>query len=117
MTFDVAVVGGGIVGVSAAYGLLRRGVKRVVVLERERIGHDRAASTDDTKAIRYEYADEEIYSRMVGRSIEMWRELQAATGVDLYVNCGVACWGRRGDTHARLSYHTLSKPNASRGKP
>jgi monomeric sarcosine oxidase len=106
---DVAVAGGGIMGLSAAYGLLRRGVRRVVVLEREHVGHDRAASTDDTKAIRYEYADQEIYSRMVGRSIEMWRDLQATTGADLYVNCGVACWGRTGDRHARLSYQTLSK--------
>ena len=75
MTFEVAVAGGGIMGLATAYALLRRGVRRVVVLERERVGHDRAASTDDTKAIRYEYADQEIYSRMVGRSIEMWREL------------------------------------------
>src|SRR5438067_7886025 len=109
MTFEVAVAGGGIMGLATAYALLRRGVRRVVVLERERVGHERAASTDDTKAIRYEYADQEIYSRMVGRSIEMWRDLQAATGADLYVNCGVACWGRSGDRHARLSYETVSK--------
>jgi monomeric sarcosine oxidase len=106
---EVVVAGGGIMGLATAYALLRRGVRRVVVLERERVGHDRAASTDDTKAIRYEYADQEIYSRMVGRSIEMWRELQAASGADLYVNCGVACWGRSGDRHARLSYQTVSK--------
>jgi monomeric sarcosine oxidase len=109
MTYEVAVAGGGIMGMAAAYALLRRGVKRVVVLERERVGHDRAASTDDTKAIRYEYADEEIYSRMVGRAIEMWREIEGAAGADLYVNCGVACWGRSGDTHARLSYETVSR--------
>ncbi len=109
----VAVVGGGIMGLATAYALLKRGVRGVVVLERERVGHDRAASTDDTKAIRYEYADQEIYSRMVGRSIQMWRAIQVATRADLYVNCGVACWGRSGDRHVRLSYETLSKLGVS----
>ncbi|MEO8289275.1 MAG: N-methyl-L-tryptophan oxidase [Chloroflexota bacterium] len=109
MTYDVAVVGGGIMGLSAAYALLRHGVRRVVVLERYRVAHDRAASTDTTKAIRYEYADAEIYSRMVGRSIEMWRDLEAATGAELYNNCGVVCWGRPDEQHVRQSYQTLSK--------
>ena len=108
---DVAVVGGGIMGMSAAYALLARGVKRVVVLERHQVGHDRAASTDWSKAIRYEYADDELYARMVGRSIELWRALEVQTGAGLYVNCGVACWGR-GEldlSHARRSYLTVSK--------
>src|SRR5258708_186178 len=108
MSIDAVVAGGGIMGLSTAYALLRRGVRGVVVLERERMGQDRGASTDDTKAIRYEYADEEIYSRMVGRSIELWRAIQAATRADLYVNCGVACWGRPGDRHVKLSYQTVS---------
>jgi monomeric sarcosine oxidase len=109
MKYEVAVAGGGIMGMATAYALLRRGVRGVVVLERESVGHDRAASSDDSRAIRYEYAGDEIYSRMVGRSIEMWRELEASTGADLYVNCGVICWGRSGEQHARLSYRTVSK--------
>jgi len=108
MKYEVAVVGGGIMGLATAYALLRRGVRGVVVLERERVGHDRAASSDDSRAIRYEYAGQEIYSRMVGRAIEMWRELEAVTGTALYVNCGVVCWGRSGEQHARLSYQVVS---------
>jgi monomeric sarcosine oxidase len=109
MRYDVAVVGGGIMGFATAHSLLKRGVKRVVVLERYDIGHDRAASTDRTKAIRYEYAEDEMYSRMVGRSIELWRELQLVSGSELYVNCGVVCWGRGEMSHALLSYNTVSK--------
>ena len=37
-TTDVAVIGGGVVGVSCALELARRGAK-VLVLERDRIGH------------------------------------------------------------------------------
>ena len=109
--FDVAVVGGGIMGMSTAYSLLKRGVKRLVLLERHEVAHDCAASTDWSKAIRYEYADDELYSRMVGRSIDLWRELEALTATDLYVNCGVACWdrGNLDLSHARRSYLTVSK--------
>src|SRR5437763_965502 len=64
--YDVVVVGGGVMGMATAYSLLKRGVRRVCVLERHTVGHDRAASTDNTKAIRYEYADGKQYSLMVG---------------------------------------------------
>ena len=107
-------------GTAAAYSLLKRGLKHVLILEKHTIGHDRAASTDQTKAIRYEYAEFGLYSRMVGRSIPLWRELEAATGADLYINCGVACWGRGEKTFAERSYTTLKpmgvpiKNNASR---
>ncbi len=43
-TADVVVVGGGAVGMSAAYALARRGVA-VVVLERDRIGSGASAGT------------------------------------------------------------------------
>jgi len=96
-------------GLATAYALLKRGLERVVVLERHEPGHDRAASTDNTKAIRYEYGDSEMYSRMVGRSIELWRELEVAVGINLYVNCGVVCWGRGETSHAWQSFQTVSR--------
>jgi monomeric sarcosine oxidase len=94
-------------GLATAYAFLKRGLRRVLVLERHKVGHDRAASTDSTKAIRYEYAEQEIYSRMVGRSIELWRDLERATGADLYVDSGVVCWGRDERSWAARSYATL----------
>ena len=44
--YDAVVVGGGAMGMASAYAILRRGLKRVLVLEREMIGNDRAASSD-----------------------------------------------------------------------
>ncbi|HKP54488.1 MAG TPA: N-methyl-L-tryptophan oxidase [Chloroflexia bacterium] len=109
MIYDTVVVGGGVMGLATAYSLLKRGLRRVIVLERETIGHDRAASTDNTKAIRYEYAEWEQYSLMVGRAIELWRELEARSGAELYVNSGVLCWGRDEARYARKSFKTLSR--------
>jgi monomeric sarcosine oxidase len=109
MHYEVIIAGGGIMGLATAYSLLRHGVRGVLVLERYILAHDRAASTDDTKAIRYEYGEQAIYSRMVDRAIPMWRDLEAraALGTDLYVNCGVVCWGRGDAPHTRTSYATL----------
>src|SRR5688500_1416550 len=109
MHYEVIIAGGGIMGLATAYSLLRRGVRGVLVLERFTLGHDRAASTDDTKAIRYEYGDQAIYSRMVERAIPTWRDLEsrAALETDLYVNCGVVCWGRGEAPHTRTSYAPL----------
>ncbi|HET9496502.1 MAG TPA: N-methyl-L-tryptophan oxidase [Chloroflexia bacterium] len=108
MAQNIVIAGGGVMGLYTAYTLLRRGVKHVTVLERYTVGHDRAASADTTRAVRYEYAANETYSRMVARAVPMWRELEALAGTELYVECGVACWGRAGDTHARQSFRTLT---------
>jgi monomeric sarcosine oxidase len=107
MIYEVAIAGGGVMGMATAYSLLKRGVKSVLVLERDTVGNDRAASTDNSKAIRYEYAEQELYSRMVGRSLSLWRDLEQSTGAELYVNSGVVCWGRGEQNFARRSYETL----------
>lgn len=104
MKYEAIVIGAGVMGTATAYALLMQGVKSVLLLEQFKIGHDRASSTDWTKAIRYEYAEQELYSHMVGRSIELWRHLGRNTGTDLYVECGVVCWGRGVDSFARRSY-------------
>ncbi|MFL5732118.1 MAG: N-methyl-L-tryptophan oxidase [Chloroflexia bacterium] len=109
MTPEVAVIGGGVMGLATAYSLLKRGVRGVVVLERDRVGNDRAASTDSSKAIRYEYAEDELYSHMVGRSLELWGDLERVSGRELYVKCGVVCWGRGEDSFAKRSYETLRR--------
>src|SRR5438552_18023317 len=109
MRYDAIIAGGGVMGLATAYALLKRGVKRVLVLEQHYVGHERAASSDSTRAIRYEYADSEMYSRMVGRSLQLWRELEGVTAAELYVNSGVVCWGRGEAEHAHQSYETLKK--------
>jgi glycine/D-amino acid oxidase-like deaminating enzyme len=48
---------------------------------------------------------------MVGRALDLWRDLEARAGAHLYVNCGVSCWGR-GEidlAHARKSFLTVSR--------
>ena len=74
-TFDAVVIGGGIIGVSSAYHLARRGVRRVAILEK---GPQVAAgSTGQSSAIvRQRYANIEVI-QLAHASLRMfqdWRE-------------------------------------------
>jgi sarcosine oxidase len=78
---QVVVVGGGVMGLSAAWRLARRGVD-VVLLEQFDIGHDRGSSHGPTRVFRFLYHDP-VYVRMAQAALPMWRELEQASGKKL----------------------------------
>src|SRR5262252_7990821 len=75
---DVAVIGAGLVGLSAAWRLALAG-RRVTVFERFPLGHDRGSSHGPTRIFRFAYDDPE-YVRLAQRALPLWRELEDATG-------------------------------------
>lgn len=82
---DVIVVGGGIVGCSAAYYLARRGVS-VVLIERSVIGSE--ASGRNAGGVRAQCRDRRE-RRLAMASIELWEGLEAELGCDVeYVQGG-----------------------------
>ena len=78
---DVAVVGAGVVGLSAAWRLALTG-RRVVVFERFRLGHDRGSSHGPTRIFRFAY-DDPVYVRLAQRALPLWRELEGVAGEQL----------------------------------
>jgi sarcosine oxidase subunit beta len=77
--FDVAVVGGGIVGLAVANALAERGVRRVVVLERGTCGMGSTAKA--TGGIRCQFGAE-INVRLTLRSLEAFRDWPHRYGGD-----------------------------------
>src|SRR5262249_2742068 len=63
---DVVIVGGGVMGCAAAYHLARDG-RRVLLLERFAIGHDRGSSHGPSRIIRLAY-DTADYVRLAEAS-------------------------------------------------
>ena len=96
MSRSAAVVGAGIFGSSLANRLARDGWD-VTVYERHEPGHDRSASGDESRIIRYAHGADAWYTRSAWRARQLWRELEAETGAELFVECGVAWFARAED--------------------
>ena len=103
----VAVVGAGIVGLSAAYALLQAGVERVVVFEQATVDHIRSASHGISRLLRFEYGADAFYTRMVGLSLQRWHALERAIGRTLYTNTGLLVLGNEDDGHTVPGYNVL----------
>ncbi len=89
MSGSASIVGAGIFGASLAYRLARDGWD-VTLYERHEPGHPGAASGGDSRLIRYAHGADAWYTRSAWRARELWRELEAETGRELFVECGLA---------------------------
>lgn len=75
---DTVVVGGGIIGTSAAYFLATETDSDVVLLEKDHIA---AGSTSDSSAvIRHHYGDQEVYTRMARWSSRYYQTFEEHVG-------------------------------------
>jgi sarcosine oxidase len=93
---SAAVVGAGIFGASLANRLAREGWE-VTLYERHEPGHERAASGGESRLIRFAHGPDPWYTRSAWRARELWRELEAETGRELLVECGIVWFARSED--------------------
>jgi sarcosine oxidase len=84
---DVIVVGLGVAGSSVLHQLARRGV-RALGIDRYHPPHDRGSSHGETRITRQSIGEGDIYTPLVLRSHEIWRELEAETGENLLLAVG-----------------------------
>ena len=74
-TYDVAIIGLGAMGSSAAYHLAKRGAS-VIGFDRFTPPHTLGSSHGDTRIIREAYHESPAYVPVVQRSYELWAELE-----------------------------------------
>jgi sarcosine oxidase len=79
--YEFVVVGGGLLGLSAARALAKRG-REVVVLEQAEIGHPGAGSKGSCRIFRFGYGDPG-YVTAVRQARGLWGELEADCGEQL----------------------------------
>ena len=84
---NVAVVGGGVMGLAAARALAQRG-EEVTVYEQFELGHTRGSSHGKSRIFRLSYA-EEHWIKLAQRAYELWRELERETKTKLLVLDGL----------------------------
>lgn len=82
----IAVAGAGIFGISAALELRQRG-NDVVVCDSGPLPHPLAESTDISKVVRMDYADE-FYARLMDASFAGWRSWNEKWSEELYHEVG-----------------------------
>lgn len=90
---SILILGGGCFGLTAALELRARGWK-VTLIDQGRLPHPDAASTDISKVVRMDYAQDEQHTAMGELSIERWREWNAKWGEDLYHEVGFLVMSR-----------------------
>src|SRR6185295_19020071 len=101
---DVAVVGAGAFGAWTAWHLRRAG-RRVALVDAYGPGNSRASSGGETRVIRMGYGADEVYTRWSRRSLDLWKDLAAASGQKLFHETGVLWMAR---TEDRLTLDTLA---------
>ena len=99
--FDAIVVGLGAVGSATVYQLAKRGT-RVLGIDQFSPPHALGSSHGETRITREAIGEGAQYTPLVRRSHEIWREVEAQTGGDLFTRTGgliISSSARRATTH------------------
>lgn len=91
--FRIAVIGGGVNGLAAAWHLVSHGEERVALIERFRVGHDRGSSHGDGRITRSTYGDALHVRLMQHAHAEEWPRLERDAGEPLIHRCDGAFFG------------------------
>jgi sarcosine oxidase len=103
----VVVIGAGTFGASLAWLLARAG-ERVTLVDQFEPGDRRATSGGETRLIRCSHGADADYTAMARRARTLWRELEAESGEELMVECGVAWFAHSEAGWDAASERTLS---------
>jgi glycine/D-amino acid oxidase-like deaminating enzyme len=104
---EVVIVGAGVFGASLAWRLARAG-DAVTLVDQFEPGDRRATSGGETRLIRCSHGADADYTAMARAARGLWRELEAETGEDLLLECGVVWFAHREDGWEGASARTLA---------
>jgi glycine/D-amino acid oxidase-like deaminating enzyme len=105
-TYDVLIVGAGIFGAASTLTLAERG-HRVAVLDPGPLPHPLAASTDISKVVRIEYANDRDYARLSENARDTWLEWNEWFDEALYHQVGIAMLTRQPMEAGEYEYENL----------
>jgi sarcosine oxidase subunit beta len=108
-TADIVIIGGGVMGASAAYHLAKRGIKNVVLLEKEEF-FGTGATGRCAGGVRYQFSTE-INVKLSLESLPMIEHFKEETGQDVdYRQCGYLLVATN-EKDARVFKHNVELQN------
>lgn len=108
-TFDVIIVGAGIMGSAAAY-YLARGGHNVLLLEQYTLEHHNGSSHDISRIIRYAY-DHPAYVELAKANYPAWLEFQENAGEQVYFKSGGIDFGHPEQPYLQAMMAALRQHN------
>ena len=103
---SIVIVGAGTFGASLAWWLAREGLQ-VTLVDQFEPGDRRATSGGETRLIRCGHGADPDYTASARRARTLWRELEAESGADLLIECGLVWFARRADGWEAASEATM----------
>ena len=105
---NVSIIGGGIMGLSVARSLLKKGIQ-VRLFEQFTIPHSKGSSCDDHRLIRYPYGTHAGYMMMVREAYEAWNAVWQDVNAVHYEQTGTIVTSRTGEGWAKDSLNALNQ--------
>jgi len=109
---DICILGGGIMGLATAYSITKASDSKVLILDRYGIGNDYCGSNDINRVFRYSYGNDELYTRMAVKSLNLWKSLEQESGQELLLPTGLLMLqgeDQNANGFNEASYRTLSR--------
>src|SRR4051794_22527840 len=85
--YDVAIVGAGAAGSSAAYHLSKTG-KKILLLDRFNPPHNFGSSHGESRIIREAYFESPVYVPLVQQAYQLWYQLERESNKKLLLKTG-----------------------------
>ena len=118
VAYDAVVLGLGAMGAAATYQLAKRGA-RVLGIDRYSPPHEFGSTHGDTRVTRVACGEGPEYSVFAARSHQIWRELEAELGMDLFTQNGLLVIfgpGKRAANHSVADFRGATVDAAKKAK-
>lgn len=96
--FDTIIIGAGSMGLAAGYYLAKEG-HHTLAIDAHTPPHDFGTHHGETRLIRFAYGEGTKYVPFVLRAKQLWDELAALTGTQVFKQVGVLNFSPKGDTY------------------
>jgi sarcosine oxidase len=107
--FDVAIIGGGVMGAATALELAGCGLT-VALIDQGTLPNPEGASVDHSKVFRFAYPDP-FYVKLAVESLKRWQSLEQRTGAKLMTETGLVLLGMEHGSFETESYLALRASN------